>query len=331
MQIPHPKTIKQNAARALARGRDPKKLILAYAGIPVLLSLAVTLLNHWLGLQIDSTGGLSQLGTRAMFSTVQQILPTLQSLVLLCMDLGYLHGMMRIVRGQYADHTDLKTGFRLFGPMLRITLLQGMIYLAVGIVTFYFSMQIFMLTPWAEDLIAILEPVVSSTTILDSGYVLDEATMAQATDAMLPMIIFYFVLFAILILLIQYRFRMAHYALLDNPTAGAFAALRQSVKLMRHNCIRMLKLDLGYWWFHGLTVLASVVLYGDMLLPMMGITLPLSGTAAYFLFYGIYLAMHFATQYFLRNRVEAGYITAYEAIRPKPKDDGVILGNIFDL
>ena len=331
MQIPHPKSIKQNAARALARGRDPQKLILAYTGIAVALSLFVTAANYWLGQQIDGTGGLSQLGTRAIFSTAQQVLPTLQSAVLMCLEFGYLQGMLRIARGQYADHTDLKTGLRLFGPIFRITVLQALIYLAVGIVTFYFSMQIYLITPWAEELYTVLEPVISSTTILDAGYVLDEATLALATDAMLPMILFYFALYGILALILSYRFRLANYALLDNPRAGAIAALRQSSKLMRRNGIRMLKLDLSYWWYYGLTVLAALLLYGDMLLPMLGIQLPINVTLSYFLFYALYLMMHFATQYFLRNRVEAGYIMAYEAICPKPKDDGVVLGNIFDM
>lgn len=331
MQIPQPKSIKQSAARALARGRDPKKLILAYAGIAVGLSLAVTAVTYWLGLQIEGTGGLSQMGTRAVFSTAQQILPILQSAVLMCLELGYLQGMMRITRGQYADHTDLKTGFGLFGPLFRMTLLQALLYMAVGIATFYFSMQIYLLTPWAEDLTVILEPVISSTTIMDTGYVLDEATLALATDAMLPMIILYFVLFGVLAVILSYRFRMANYALLDNPRSGAFTALRQSSKLMRRNGLKLFKLDLSYWWFHGLTVVASLILYGDMLLSRAGITLPMNDTAAYFLFYGLYLAVHFATQYFLRNRVEAGYISAYDAICPKPKDDGVVLGNIFDM
>jgi len=263
-----------------------------------------------------------------MLATVEAMLA---NMALLCLELGYLHGMMRITRGQYADHTDLKMGFHRFGPLIRMTLLQGGLYLAVGIATFYFSMQMYLLTPWANDLYAILEPVVSSTTIMDNGYVLDEATLAMATDAMLPMMLLYFALYSILALIISYRFRMASYALLDDPQAGALAALRKSSKLMRKNSLRLLKVDLSYWWFHGLTLLASLLLYADMLLPMVGINLPLSSTAAYFLFYGLYLAMHFAVQYFLRNRLEAGYITVYEAISPKPKDDGVILGNIFDM
>lgn len=331
MQIPHPKSLKQDASRALKRGREPQKLITAYTGFTVLLSAFVTVANYWLGLQIDGTGGLGQLGTRAVFSTAQMVLPMVQSVMLLCLELGYLHGMMRITRGQYADHTDLKMGFHRFGPLLRMTLLQAFIYFGIGVITFYFSMQLYMLTPWAESLYTILEPVVSTANIIDPTYVLDEATLMQATDAMLPMFILYGILYGVLAVILSYRFRMASYALLDNPQAGGLAALRESRKMMRRNGWKLFCVDISFWWFHGLTALASVICYGDVLLPMVGITLPFNDTVAYFLFYGLYLAVLFVTQYFLRNRVECAYVVAYEAICPKPKDNGAVLGNIFDM
>jgi len=33
----------------------------------------------------------------------------------------------------------------------------------------------------------------------------------------------------------------------------------------------------------------------------------------------------------LRNRVETTYLMAYNALREKPRDDGIVLGNIFDM
>lgn len=331
MQIPHPNSLKQDASRALQRGREPQKLIIAYAGLIVLLSAFVTVANYWLGQQIGGTGGLSQLGTRAFLSTAQTVLPMVQSAVLMCLQLGYLQGMLRIARGQYADHTDLKVGFQRFWPLLRMTLLQAIVYFAVGIVTFYFSMQVFMLTPWADSLYEIVEPIAGSATILDSSYVLDDATMVQMTNAMIPMFILYAVLYGVLAVVISYRFRMANYALLDNPHAGALAALRASRMMMRRNAWKLLRLDISFWWFHGLNVLAGILCYGDVLLPMLGIELPIPAIAGYFLFYGLYLLTHFAIEYFLRNHVEATYVMAYESICPRPKENGAVLGNIFDM
>lgn len=331
MEIPQSNLLKQNADRALARGRDPKKLITSYLLITTFTAAFITVANFWLGQQIDGTSGLGQMGTRAIFSTAQTVLPIIQSVLLMCLEFGYLHAMLRIARGQYADHTDLKVGFQRFFPMLRLNLLQGLIYFAVGIATFYFSMQIFAFTPWYDELYTVLMPVIESTTVLDPSYVLDELTLAQATEAMLPMLVIYGVLYGSLALVLSYKFRMANYALLDNPRAGGIAALRASSKMMRRNGVKLFKLDISFWWYYALTILCTVICYGDMLLPLLGITLPFNGTVAYFLFYGAYLAAVFAVNYFFRNRVEATYIMAYEAICEKPKDSGVVLGNIFDM
>ncbi len=331
MEIPQSNLLKQQSNRALARGRDPQKLITVYLGCTTFIAAFITVANYWLGLQIEDTGGLSQLGTRAIFSTAQTILPMVQSVLLMCLQLGYLHGMLRISRGQYADHTDLKMGFRRFFPMLRLTLLQGLIYSAVGIAAFYFSAQVFAFTPWYDELYTVMMPVLDSATVLDSSYVLDELTLAQAAEAMIPLLVIYGVLYGALALVLSYKFRMANFSLVDNPQAGAMAALRASSKMMRRNGLRLFKLDVSFWWYFALSALCTLICYGDMLLPLLGVTLPISSTAAYFLFYGLYLAAVFAVHYFFRNRVESTYLMAYDAICEKPKDGGVVLGNIFDM
>ena len=73
------------------------------------------------------------------------------------------------------------------------------------------------------------------------------------------------------------------------------------------------------------------ICYGDQLLPRVGIELPISETAAYFLFYGIYLVIQFLLFWRFRNRLEVTYATAYDTLRPQPAGSGVVLGNIFDL
>ena len=70
--------------------------------------------------------------------------------------------------------------------------------------------------------------------------------------------------------------------------------------------------------------------YGDVLLPMAGVSLPWSDTVSYYLFYVLYLAAQFAVYYFLRNPAETAYAIAYDAIRPKEgQTGGAVLGSIF--
>lgn len=329
MVIPHPNQLKQNARQALSRGREPRKVVLGYTGITTLIVFVLTFVNYWLGQQIDQTGGLSNLGTRSILSTAQTILPIVQMVVLLCLEMGYIYGMMRIARGQYADQTDLKVGFQRFGPLLRMTLLQALLYFGVALLTFYISLQIYLISPWSENLIELLLPFINNTTDIMSA--LDDAAIAQATQAMIPMFIMYLVIYLACFIPISYRFRMAQYSLLDHPQAGGFAAMRASGKMMRRNCMKLIKLDLSFWWYYLLSALVSVIAYGDVILSLLGLQLPFNATVGYFLFYILYLAALFAVNYLLRNKVELTYIMAYESIREKPQDSGVVLGNIFDM
>ncbi len=328
MVIPHPNSLKQSAAQALARGREPKKVVLAYAGIGALTALVLTLISAWLDVQIGQTGGLSNLGARSALSTAQAILPFAQILISICLEMGYISAMLRIARGQYADHTDLKVGFQRFFPALRMMLLQALLYVGIAILCFYVCVQIFVITPWSGDLAELLAPLVESGS---TSIVIDDANMDAMISAMLPLLLMYLVVYLVAAALVRYRLRMAAYSLMDHPQAGAMAALRASRKMMRRNCWRLFQVDLRLWWYYLLSALAIALAYGDVAAALIGISLPISATAAYYLFYLLSLAAQFALSYFARNQVEMRYVMAYEAICEKPADNGVVLGNIFDM
>lgn len=330
MLLPSVSTIKAERDRALARARDPQKVILGYAGITVLLSALLTVASGLLSNQIEGTGGLANFGIRSILSTAQSILPILQTLILMCLDFGYFHAILRLSRGQYADHTDLKVGFRRFGAIARLTLWRYFLIFGITMLLFYLSMQIFILTPWADPLLDLLTPLVSEAGA-DAAALLDDAAMNQAYRAMIPMLILYGILCCVVLIPILFRFRMATYVLLDDPSGRAFAALKTSGRLMKRNCFRLFKLDLSFWWYYLLLLLANALAYGDMILPMLGVVLPFNDTIAYYLFLFLYLVILFAIYYFLRNPVEVAYAKAYDAIRDKPVDNGIVLGNIFDM
>ena len=110
MEFPNITKLKEDAAYALRRGREPKDLVLWYALLSTLIAAALTLLNYWLGEQISNTGGLSGMGTRTMLATAKAVLPLAQALVLACLQLGYFQGMLRICRRQYADRSNKSQG-----------------------------------------------------------------------------------------------------------------------------------------------------------------------------------------------------------------------------
>jgi len=326
MDILNPKNLRQEADRALARGREPKKIVLAYALALLALSLLGTLLVEFFGSLSSDQGGLSNLGAHAIYQTAQQVVPLATSLVSMCLELGFLGAMMRVSRGQYADHTDLKVGFSRFWPLLRLTLLQAGIYLAVGILAVQAASMIFLMSPWAQPLAEAIADL--NTTDLTT---LDESTLLSLMELMGPVYLIAAVVFLALIIPVLHRLRMANYCLLDDPQGRALSAIRTSSRMMRRRFLPMLKIDLRLWIYHLGTLVVGVTMYLDLILVSLGVTLPLEGKLFSLLVYGVALVMQLALQLTLRCRAELTYLKAYEKLQEKPKDSGVVLGNIFDM
>lgn len=326
MDILNPKSLRQKAELALRRGREPKKLIYSYAGITLAISVAVYLANLWLDSQISGTGGLGNLGARAIFSTIQQTIPLLTSTVALCLDVGFLAGMMRIARGQYADQTDLKTGFRKLWPLVRLSLIQMLLYLAVAFLAFQLGGLIFTFTPWAEPLMDVLSPLYES-----GATYIEEAVMVQLMELMIPMFILVGIVFLVVLTPFLFKMRMAFFFLLDDPKGRAMAAIRESNRMMRGRFGQMLKIDLSLWLYYAATVLMLLVLYSDLFLAVLGIPFPLGAEVFSMLIYVGSALIQFGIQVWIRPTAELTYLTAYDALREKPQDSGVVLGNIFDM
>ena len=334
MTLPSARQLREDAGQQLSKAREPQKIVLVYTAILIGVSAVSTTAQYLLGSGISQAGGLRNLGLRSMLSTVSNILPIAQYIILLCLGLGLAAAALRIARGQFASPQTLKAGFERFLPLLKCTLLQGLILLGIGFGSFYLAMAIYMFSPFSEGFFTIITPLLADESILSTGIpVLDEATSLALMDQMWPMFIIFGVLFLALAIPVTYRYRLVNYLIIDRPGIGAFAALRESSALMKGNKRRFFRLDLGFWWYYVLLSLASIVCYGDLVLAMLGISLPMSSTVSYFLFYALFLAADFAIYWFCLNRVEVTYALAYDALIPKQSNSsgGVILGNIFDL
>ena len=334
MTLPSSRQLREDAGRQLSKAREPQKIVLIYTGILLGVSAFSTVAQYLLGSGISQTGGLRNLGLRSMLSTVSNILPIAQYIILLCLGLGFAAAALRIARGQFASPMTLKAGFERFWPLAKCTLLQSLILLGIGFGSFYLAMAIYMFSPFSEGFFTIITPLLADESILSTGIpVLDEATSLALMDQMWPMFIIFGILFLALAIPVTYRYRLVNYLIIDRPGIGAFAALRESSALMKGNKRRFFRLDLGFWWYYVLLSLASVVCYGDLVLAMLGISLPMSSTVSYFLFYALFLAADFGIYWFNLNRVEVTYALAYDALIPKQSNPsgGVVLGNIFDL
>ena len=334
MKIPSSRELKAEACQQFSKAREPQKILLIYTAILIGVSAFSTVAQYLLDNGISQTGGLQNMGIRSVLSTFSSLLPIAQYAILLCLGLGFTAAALRIARGQYTSPRTLKAGFERFFPLLKCTMLQFFVLFAVGFGSFYLALAVYMFSPFSEGFITMVTSLAASESILNTGIpVLDEATSLALIGEMWPMMVIFLVLFLTLTIYVGYRFRLVNYLILDRPGIGAFAALRESTAMMKGNKRRFLRLDLSFWWYYALLFLASLVCYGDLMLAMVGVSLPMSYTASYFLFYALFLAAEFGIYWFFLYRVEVTYALAYDSLVPRQSDTsgGVVLGNIFDL
>lgn len=332
MNIPSSKYLKVKAGKRLEAAKEPQRIVLIYAAIVALSALAVNGIQFVLDHQISQTGGLQNIGTRSMLSTLSSVLPLIQNLVIMCLTLGYTAAMLRIVRKQYASQKTLKAGFERFWVLLRTRLLQWLIYGGIAMGLSYLSLAIYMMTPFSSGLTALLLPLVSSGSFSPEALLNDEALLFSLYGALLPMMIIYCVLLIAAIWAVSYRFRLVDYLLIDQPQLGAVGALRTSHQKMKGNVKSLFKLDISFWWYYLLRSLAGSLAYLNLLLAIFGISVPMSATALLFVTILLYLGADFALNYFLLNRVETTYALFYDTVNPQqPPQQGVALGNIFQM
>ncbi len=331
MTIPSFKILKKNAAERVAAAENATGIVVIYAGVVTLLAVLVTVINYTLKLQIAQTGGLSNMGLRTVLSSIQTTLPLVQSFLVMCLELGYIAAMVRIARQQYASGQTLKLGFSRFWVVLRYSLMQSGIYTLVGFAACWIAAQLYLLTPLSKPLMDSLTPILSQPDFTMDSLVQNEALVNQLLAVMLPLVLIFGLLYLILCLPIAYSLRMVKYVIIDQPGRGAIFAMQESRKMMRGSRVRLFRLDLSLWWWYAITTGSMLLCYGDVLLPMVGVSLPWSADVSYFVFYALFLAVQFVSCYFLRNKVEVVYAQAYNALKPRDKDTGVVLGNIFQM
>lgn len=321
MDIRNRRAIHASAREAVAAapGR-PDLAVLLYAGTACLLALVSAFLSYYLDNQIAETGGLSNMGLRSILSTIQTILPVAQAVVMLGLELGYHRSVLNMARGQESGPRTVLEGFRRFGPILRAQIIQGLFYGMLGMVTMYLSTYLFLMLPMSADFYAIMEPFLSSASVLDQTLVIDEATTIAAMSAMEGLIWIWLAMFALVAIPLYYRFRMVSFCLADGNGCGALMALRTSRILMHRNRFALFRLDLSLWWYYLLQVLVSAICYGNILLALVGIDLPLPDVLELFLFPVLSLMVQLVVHYFVLNRVYTTYALAYESLKQGPDE-----------
>lgn len=307
------KQLKSRAAeRVNAASGDAGKIVLLYIGVSVALSLLVNGLNVLLSQGIDSTGGLSGLSTRSILETAQTVLQYASSIFSPFWQMGFVFAVLHLARGTAAQPGQLLTGFRRAGRVLGYCLLQLSMYCAIGIACSYLATIIFSLTPLSDSLVEILEPIMASGT-LD----LESLPVDQLISAYLPLFGIMVVIYLPIFIFLNYTLRLTPYFLMDEPGMGAMAAIRSSARAMRGQRFAMFRLDLSFWWYYVVEVCLVIVCYLDMILPLLGVELPMDSNIAFFAALALYGVLELAFQLWLNARVDVTYALAYDDIRSR--------------
>lgn len=325
--------LKNTACQQLQKAKNQKQIVLLYSALTLGISCVCTLIQFFLSSRISQTGGLAGMNSRSFLSAMSSFLPIVSAIAAMCAGFGYMGGMLRVARGQYASRNALRTGFERFWPLLRLKLLLGAMMLGFTLGASYLTSFLFLLSPFSKGFMDAISPALSGSSLLSGGSLtLDESALNAIYAASGPLIAIFLVVVLAFLVPMLYRYRMADYILYDHPEAGALFALRESRRIMRGSRFSLFRLDISFWWYYLVSLLAGVLAYGDVLLALAGVSLPMDDTAVFALFYLLSLAASFAQLYFLRNRLEVTYALAYEQLKPKEApQSGVVLGNIFQM
>lgn len=324
MDILNCRTLKQQAAEKLPN--DHKRLSLIHAGIALGGGFLISLLQLFLDKQIAGTGGLAGLGTRSVLETVQMVLQYVVSIGTPFWEIGFLFVALCWIREKQAGVRSLAEGFRRFRSVLRLLLTEGLIALGLVLLCSNVGSILVSFTPLVSKAEDLLMPMVNEGYSMDQMLsAVSEMPMEEVLSAMAPALIVMGILIAVLGICLFYRFRMAHFIVMDQPRIGGMMALLLSSRMTKGHRWKLLRLDLSFWWFYLLIGLSNVAIFADVLLSKMGIVLPVSEDMAWILSYGLGCLIQLIVCWQYLGVVQTTYAAAYQQLlqlppeQPKPQ------------
>lgn len=289
----------------------PRQLVLIHTAVSLGASLIVALVNLLFASMIENTGGLSGLGTRSMLETAQSTLELAVTAALPFWNISLTRAALCWARGELAEPPTLLEGFRKFRSVLGLKLLTAFLLMGLGLAVFYIGSSVFMLTPFADPLVAALNPIMQQSGVLAPDALTEEA-VAQVVNLAKPLFIFLGLVFAAVVIPLWYRVRFADFAVMDGCRGRV--SLLESFRITKKKCLQVFKIDLSFWWFYLLQALCVILCYGDSILPAMGVALPMSAEVAYIAFMALGSICQGILLWFYQAKVSVTYALAYETL-----------------
>lgn len=297
--------IRQDAARQLRENGDGfAPLVLIHSATTVGVSLLLMLVS-WGSQYIAPEGGLSNMGTQMIISTVQTLLQILSMIAVPFWDAGLIFGAMRVLRGRHNTPSTLTEGFRRWGGIGSSLIIRGFVYFITSITCSFASSLVLSALPMPPS-------------VLDELTAFAEAPTLPLTDGVRSFLVIYLVVYiaSLCVLLIPklYLHRQVVYRIMDDEPCNGLQAVVHSRTLMKGHRRKLFLLDLSYWWFYLLELGISVIAIGDLVLESMGISLPIGAEAAAWIFPIGALLARLVLYYLAKPKIALSYALFYQQI-----------------
>lgn len=303
------RSLKEASGNTLAHAAfPPRKLALLHTGVALLVSLVLTVLHYLLSKGIGTTGGLAGIGTRTLLSSMQTFLQFAANLALPFWEMGFLFCMLRLARQEAFTPKELIAGFRRFFPLLRLMLLELLLYSALAFIAIQLVTLVFTFTPFAAPVMEKLSALVSDEAFLQSG-TLPDGLQDEIIGYLIPVYAVSAVLFLAAAIPVFYRLRFSRYVIMDAGESRALAAMGVSRKLTRGYCKQLFSLDLSFWWYYTLQLITAAVAYADLLFPLLGITV--NEEAAFWGTFAVHLLLSLLLAWRCRPGIDSTYACFY--------------------
>lgn len=260
MQSLNAKELKSEAVLRMATTPgNHSRLPLVYGAVTLGASILIYLLDLITTLLIENTGGLGDLGTRAILGTINQFFPTVVTLLMPLWMMGLMRSTLRLSRQEQVGPKDLLDGFPRWGVFLRLCLFHGITIFAISYIVMMVVSTLFAFTAAGAGLMEYLAPYMEDPELLEAA-LNDPATSQALLLKILPFLIVTVV--ALLVVLIPkiYSIRLSFYRIADDDRPGALISIAQSKRMMRGHRWLLAKLDLSFWWYYLLQVLLAALL-----------------------------------------------------------------------
>lgn len=303
------------AARDLTQDPIHKQLALISVGAVIAANILLLLLQTLLLHMMTDAVGLAALGKRAAFATIQSVLQFAVTIVQPFWTYGFYRVAIEIARKESPTCKSLFSGFHRFGPLLRLLIMESLIATGLVLLGSWISTMLYMMTPFAAQVIEKITPALAEAEKLTdpaAQAALMEPVMQDMIKDIWPMYLLVVVVVGAILIPWLYKLRLAPYHIMDGENS-ALQAMALSKYEMYGNRFAMFRLDLHWWWYYGLLILATVPLYAYSYFGSGDVVMWVSTLLSY--------GLQFLVQWQLLSRLQTSYALAYDALKRKDKTD----------